>query len=67
MTISEQTEYTLLADVGWEIDLFGRIRRSMEAATADYQASQEDFNNVLIMIRAEVARYISAVGYAIAL
>jgi outer membrane protein TolC len=27
----------------------------MEAATADYQASQEDFNNVLIMIRAEVA------------
>jgi len=39
----------------------------MEAATADYQASQEDFNNVLIMIRAEVARYISAVGYAIAL
>jgi hypothetical protein len=27
----------------------------MQAATADYQASQEVFNNLLIMIQAEVA------------
>ena len=55
LATSNQTEYTLSADAGWEIDLFGRIRRSMEAATADFQVSREDFNNVLITIRAEVA------------
>lgn len=55
LATSNRTEYTLSADMGWEIDLFGRIRRSMEAATADFQASQEDFNHVLITIRAEVA------------
>jgi len=39
----------------WEIDLFGRIRRSVEAATADYQASNEDRIDVLITLYAEVA------------
>ena len=55
LATGSQTEYTLSADVSWEIDLFGRIRRSMEATTADFQASQEDFKNVLITIQAEVA------------
>lgn len=52
---SEATKYSLSADASWEIDFFGRIRRSIEAATADYQASWEDHNNVLITIRAEIA------------
>lgn len=52
---SEQTLYNLSADTGWEIDLFGRIRRSLEAATAEYQASLEDRRDVLITVRAEVA------------
>jgi outer membrane protein TolC len=29
-------------DASWEMDIFGRIRRNVEAATADLQASQED-------------------------
>ncbi len=52
---SVATKYSLSADASWEIDFFGRIRRSIEAATADYQASWEDHNNVLITIRAEIA------------
>ncbi len=52
---SEQTRYDLSADASWEIDLFGRVRRSIEAATADYQATWEDHNDVLITVLAEVA------------
>ncbi|MGD9366070.1 MAG: efflux transporter outer membrane subunit [Desulfobacteraceae bacterium] len=45
------------ADIGagWEIDLFGRIRRSVEAATAAYQASAEDRNDMMISLYAKVA------------
>ncbi len=52
---SDQTKYSLSADASWEIDLFGKIRRSIDAATAEYEASWEDHNNVLISIRAEIA------------
>lgn len=55
LATSSQTKYALSADASWEIDLFGRIRRSIEAATADYQASWEEHNSVLITIRAEIA------------
>lgn len=55
LATGEQTKYSLSADASWEIDLFGRIRRSIEAATAEYQASREDHNDVLISIRAEIA------------
>ncbi len=39
----------------WEIDLFGRIRRGLEAATAEYEASIEDYRDVLVSLYAEVA------------
>ena len=55
LATGEQTRYTLTADAAWEIDLFGRIRRSIEAATADYQATLEDHNDILITILAETA------------
>ncbi len=53
-----QTGNTFGLGVGasWEIDVFGRIRRSVEAATAEYQATEEDRNDVLIAVYAEVAR-----------
>ncbi len=51
----ETTRYQLVADAGWEIDLFGRIRRSIEAATAEYQASLEDRNDILITVLAQSA------------
>lgn len=42
-------------DASWEIDLFGRIRRSIEAARADYQASEEDRVDVMVTLYSEVA------------
>lgn len=51
----EETLHGIGATAGWEIDLFGRIRRSIEAATADYQASAEDRTDVLISLYADVA------------
>jgi multidrug efflux system outer membrane protein len=42
-------------DAGWELDIFSGVRRSVEAATGDLQASQEDLRNVLVSLLAEVA------------
>ena len=43
-------------DAVWEVDLFGRIRRSIEAADADLQASAEDYRDILVTLYADVAR-----------
>jgi len=43
-------------DASWEIDLFGRVRRSVEAADATTQASIEDRNDVLVSLQGDVAR-----------
>jgi NodT family efflux transporter outer membrane factor (OMF) lipoprotein len=48
-----------LHDVGlgavWEIDVFGRIRRSVESAHASLEATVEDYRDVLVSLHAEVA------------
>jgi len=43
-------------DAGWEIDIFGGIRRSIEAADADLLASVASHRDVLVTLTAEVAR-----------
>jgi NodT family efflux transporter outer membrane factor (OMF) lipoprotein len=43
-------------DAGWEIDIFGGIRRSVEAADATVAASEENHRDVLVTLLAEVAR-----------
>ncbi|MGO4333232.1 efflux transporter outer membrane subunit, partial [Cupriavidus sp. M-11] len=43
-------------DASWEIDIWGRVRRGVEAATALTAASYEDRNAVLLSARAELAR-----------
>ena len=53
---SETSElYSAGVDAGWEIDLFGGIRRSMEAAQADIEAGVEDLNDVMVTLLAEAA------------
>ncbi len=42
-------------DAGWELDIFGGVRRSVEAAEADLQANYEDLRNVLVSLIGEVA------------
>lgn len=43
-------------DASWEIDVFGRIRRGVEAAEADIEAALEDERAVRVSLAAEVAR-----------
>jgi multidrug efflux system outer membrane protein len=49
-------QFQLGGSASWEIDLFGRVRRSVEAANADLQASVEDQRAVLVSLCADVAR-----------
>ncbi len=42
-------------DASWEIDIFGGVRRSVEAAEARYQAAEAGRNEVLRVVLAEVA------------
>jgi NodT family efflux transporter outer membrane factor (OMF) lipoprotein len=43
-------------DASWELDLFGRVRRSVEQARASAQAQQESANDSVVMLEAEVAQ-----------
>ncbi len=47
--------YDVGFDAAWELDIFGGLRRSVEAAEANLQSSQEDWRNVLVSLVAEVA------------
>jgi multidrug efflux system outer membrane protein len=47
--------YSANFDAGWEMDFFGGIRRSVEAANADLQASEENLHDVLVSLLAETA------------
>jgi outer membrane protein, multidrug efflux system len=50
-------------DASWEIDVFGGIRRGIEAADAEVEASVEGRRDVLVTLLAEVARnYIEVRG-----
>ena len=42
-------------DAAWELDVFGRVRRNIEAADADIQVSIEDYRATLVTLVAEVA------------
>jgi multidrug efflux system outer membrane protein len=51
-------------DATWELDLFGGLRRSIEAANYNLQAAEEDRRNVLITVLGEVATdYIALRGF----
>jgi multidrug efflux system outer membrane protein len=52
--ISDQ--YQAGFDAGWELDIFGGVRRAIEAADADLQAALETRRDVLVTLTAEVAR-----------
>jgi multidrug efflux system outer membrane protein len=40
----------------WELDLFGRVRRNVEAATADIDAAEAGLRDAQVLVAAEVAR-----------
>ena len=47
--------YSTSLDAGWELDLFGGVHRSVEAATADVNAVEENLRDVLVSLLAETA------------
>lgn len=47
--------YNALMDFGWELDLWGKIRRSVEADKANAAAAADAIHNVLLGIQADVA------------
>ena len=51
----KDTRYGLSIDASWEVDLWGRIRRSVESAEADVQAAVEDYRDVLVLLFRDVA------------
>ena len=54
-TGDRNTLYAAGFDAGWELDIFGGVRRSVEAAQADLEATQENLHAVLVSLMAEVA------------
>jgi NodT family efflux transporter outer membrane factor (OMF) lipoprotein len=48
-------QYQAGFDASWELDIFGGVRRGIEAADADLQASVETRRDVLVILTAEVA------------
>ena len=48
--------WTLGLETGWELDLWGRVRRSVEAADAEAQAALELARDVRVLLAGEVAR-----------
>jgi NodT family efflux transporter outer membrane factor (OMF) lipoprotein len=47
--------YSAGFDASWELDIFGGVRRSIEAADADIDAAGENLNDVLVSLLAEAA------------
>jgi NodT family efflux transporter outer membrane factor (OMF) lipoprotein len=48
--------FTVALDASWELDLFGKVSRSVEAASAQSRASQEARNGALIALQAELVQ-----------
>jgi len=48
--------YQVGFDASWELDVFGGVRRRVEAANADLEASVENSRSILVSVLAEVAR-----------
>ena len=46
---------SLGVDARWEMDVFGKFARNIEAAEASYEATVEDYRDVLVSLLAEVA------------
>ncbi len=40
----------------WELDIWGKIRRQIQAAEGRYEATAEDYRAALVSIRADVAQ-----------
>ena len=64
-TPSPRGFYTAGLDASYEIDLFGRVRRAVQAASADYEAQRAVEDATRISVAGETTRaYLNACAYA---
>lgn len=62
--VTDAGVYSAGLDATWELDVWGRVRRSVEAADADLEASVEDARAVAVMVAAEtVLAYVELRGF----
>ncbi len=54
-TAITQNTFSIPFTLNYEVDLFGRVRRSLEAANASLQASAADLENVRLLVSSELA------------
>src|SRR5262245_30990631 len=52
----DQDYYDASFDAFWELDFFGRVRRNVEASSAEVQAAEAGFYATQVTVTAEVAR-----------
>lgn len=58
-------QYTVGLSTSWEIDLFGRVRRSVQSALASFEAQIEDYHGVQLALVVEtVSTYLQALSLA---
>ncbi len=53
--LAPQTDIGVGFDVNYEVDLFGRVRRTVESAQAGDQQAGADFENTRLLLQAELA------------
>ena len=49
-------QYSAGFDIGWELDFWGRYSRAIESADAAYFAAHANYEDVLVLLRAQVAQ-----------
>ena len=54
-TDQRNARYSLSLDASWEIDIFGRIARSVESTQAAMEATEASYQDVMVSLVAEVA------------
>src|SRR5690242_3684280 len=55
VALSNSTDIVIPVDVSWEPDVFGRIRKTVEVAHSNAQASAADLESVSLSLHAELA------------
>jgi outer membrane protein TolC len=53
---SSAWQHSAAIDVGWELDFWGRFSRAIESADNSYFAAEANYQDVLILLRAQMAK-----------